>query len=650
VVRDPCPAAGALVGLFIRQAKPGWILRAKLGEAKLGLKNSTLMCGIAGIFRPSTGAPGDAEAVARMLTAQIHRGPDGDGLFQDSRAVLGHRRLSIIDLSADGRQPMSNEDGSIHVTFNGEIYNYRELRSELLKAGHVFRSHTDTEVLLHGYEQWGIAGLLERLRGMFAFALYDVRRGLILARDRLGIKPLYYHAAPDYIVFASEVKALLRSGLTPEERDRKALTGFLIAGTVPAPLTFIKGVSCLPAGHWGEWKDGELNIRKYWDLECPPRRYAPFDAMDLRSTLEDAVRRHLISDVPLGVFLSGGVDSAGLVALASRIRREQGDRLTTLTVVFDEKEYSEANPAAEIATHFGTLHREIRVTSEDFRRELPAFMASMDQPTNDGVNSWFVSRAARAAGLTVVLSGLGGDEVFWGYKHYKWLRYGHWASACPGPLLRLLARSGYQWGRLRGRDNWMRTAWLDSGASSAQVYLTMRGFFAPDRVARLMDIYRAEVDAAVEEHFGSLAAGADPSATDINYLEMKRYLHDQLLRDTDVFSMAHSIEARVPYLDHVLVERLWNVEPELKLNKSVNKPLLVDAVNDAAVLAAGSRPKRGFTFPMAGWMKTAAPEMREMAEAGSLVRSAVRECWGDFSEGRMHWSRAWALTVLGGAR
>ena len=615
------------------------------------------MCGIAGLIRQglneaSDRCASDREAVSRMLAAQVHRGPDGAGLYQDDRAVLGHRRLSIIDLSAAGAQPMSNEDGSLQVSFNGEIYNYRELRDDLIRGGHAFQSRTDTEVLLHGYEQWGIAGLLDRLRGMFAFALYDTRRGLILARDRLGIKPLYYHAGGDFLVFASEVKALLRSGLVPDERDRRALAGFLMAGTIPAPLTFIKGIGCLPAGHWAEWKDGALSVRKYWDLACPPPAYADPDPGELQSTLEDAVRRHLISDVPLGVFLSGGVDSAGLVALASRIRREQGDALTTLTVVFDEKEYSEASPAWDIARRFQTRHREVRVTSADFQRELPAFMAAMDQPTNDGVNSYFVSQAARAAGLTVVLSGLGGDEVFWGYKHYRWLRFGHFANRCPAPVRRLAAEAGYRWGRLRGRDNWMRTAWLKSGGSSARVYLTMRGFFAPDRVARLMDMSQAELDAAVEEHFGALGAGEDVSATSINYIEMKRYLHDQLLRDTDVFSMAHSIEARVPYLDHVLVERLWNTAPalklgETKLDQAMNKPLLVQAIGDASVREAGARPKRGFTFPMARWMKTAAPEMQEIAETGSLVRSAVRECWGDFSEGRMHWSRAWALTVLG---
>jgi asparagine synthase (glutamine-hydrolysing) len=611
------------------------------------------MCGIAGIFDARGVSAQSAEAVSRMTEAQIHRGPDADGLYVGDRAVLGHRRLSILDLSDAGRQPMSNEDGTVWTVFNGEIYNYRELRGELIAAGHAFRSASDTEVLIHGYEQWGIERLLGKLRGMFAFAVYDVRIGLgnrlILARDRMGIKPLYYHQGAGFLVFASEVKALLRSGIVPAERDRNALAGFLMAGAVPEPLTAIKGIRCLPPGHWGEWKDGRTIVRKYWDLACPPAAYTNASQPELRRLLEDTVRRHLISDVPLGVFLSGGVDSAGLVALASRVRGNEGDPLITLTVVFDERGYSEGNPASDIAKRFHTRHREVRVTSDDFQRELPAFMAAMDQPTNDGINTYFVCKAAREAGLKVVLSGLGGDEVFWGYKHYRWMRFGGWANACPAPLRRVAAGAGYQWGRLRGRDNWMRTAWLKSGSSSERVYLTMRGFFAPEQIARLMDMNRGELDAAVEEHFGSLNAGGDPSATTINYLEIKRYLHDQLLRDTDVFSMAHSIEARVPYLDHDLVERLWNTAPEQKLDKAMNKPLLVRAVDDASVLEAGARPKRGFTFPMARWMKTAAPEMQEMAETGSLVRSAVRECWGDFAQGRMHWSRAWALTVLGAA-
>ena len=252
-----------------------------------------------------------------MTSAQRHRGPDANGFYSDWRIALGHRRLSIIDVSIAANQPMSNEDGSVRVVYNGEVYNYRELRSQLTSKGHLFRSQSDTEVIVHGYEQWGIEGLLERLHGMFAFGLYDSRRGLILARDRMGIKPLYYFSSGEMLLFASEVKALVASGPVPNEKDSEALAGFLLMGSVPAPLTIVRNVWCLPPGHYLAWDNGGVQIRKYWDLQ--------FDAdndpqEDLSGVLEDVVARHLVSDVPVGVFLSGGVDSVALVALASRIR------------------------------------------------------------------------------------------------------------------------------------------------------------------------------------------------------------------------------------------------------------------------------------------------------------------------------------------
>ena len=381
------------------------------------------MCGIAGILKlngPTT--PGDTTAVQRMVDAQVHRGPDDSGIYRDRQVVLGHRRLSIIDLSPAGRQPMTNEDGTVWITYNGEIYNYRELRDELIAAGYCFTSRTDTEVIIHGYEKWGIEGLLERLRGMFAFALYDARSSrLMLARDRLGIKPRYYWASADgeVVAFASEVKALLRSGLVPNETDREALIGFLLFGSVPSPLTTVKGIRCLPPGHYQAVDHRGSALQRYWDVEYAsgdePTRNAATIAADVHARLEDSVARHLVSDVPLGIFLSGGVDSA---ALASRAERST---LRTLTVVFEEKDFSEAEQARQIAEQFHTEHREVLVTGADFMRELPGIFAAMDQPTNDGVNTYFVSKAAREAGLTVVLSGLGGDEVFWGYRHYRWI-------------------------------------------------------------------------------------------------------------------------------------------------------------------------------------------------------------------------------------
>jgi asparagine synthase (glutamine-hydrolysing) len=541
---------------------------------------------------------------------------------------------------------MSNEDGSVWVVYNGEIYNFKELRSELLRVGHAFHSDSDSEVLIHGYEEWGIERLLKKLQGMFAFGLYDIHRGLMLARDRMGIKPLYYYADSGVVLFASEVRALVRSGLVSCQQDRKALAGFLLAGSVPSPRTIVKGVSCLPPGNWAESRNGELSLHNYWDLAGSPAESGPEAALE--ECLQDTVRRHLVSDVPLGVFLSGGVDSAGLVALASRIRTDSGVRLHTLTVVFDEPDYTESAAAGRIAGHFGTEHQEICVTFKDFRRELPLFLQSMDQPTNDGVNSYFVSQAARKAGLTVVLSGLGGDEVFWGYSHYRWLQRARYFESCPAPIRRSLALFGSGWGRLAGRDNWMRMSYVGRSGSANGLYLMLRGFFAPERAARLLDMSRIELDGIVEEQFG-LGVGTTELTRDrvFNYVEMKKYLHDQLLRDTDVFSMAHSIEARVPYLDHILVERLWRMESHLKLDRSINKPILVRGVDDPLLFEVAARKKRGFTFPMSRWMKACLPDLREMAGTASLDRGAMRGCWDDFARGHLHWSRAWVLAVLG---
>jgi asparagine synthase (glutamine-hydrolysing) len=622
------------------------------------------MCGIAGLVRRDGLAPDDVRAVERMTAAQVHRGPDGVGRYLSRRAVLGHRRLSIIDVSEAGRQPMSNEDGSVWVTYNGEIYNHPELRCELQKFGHEFRSRTDTEVILHGYEQWGAEGLLDRLRGMFAFGLWDERRGLLLARDRLGIKPLYYHLNPSarVLLFASEVRAVLKSGCVTAERDPDALIGFLLGGSVPAPRTVVKGVRSLLPGHFLTWRlDGAAAIHKYWDLR---QEVADWTSGTLnpvppvRELLVDSVSRHLVSDVPLGVFLSGGVDSGAIVALASRARSSDGRALSessplhTLTVTFDEHEFSEAQPTRAIADRFHTDHHEVRVTRSEFIAELLNIFAAMDQPTNDGVNTYFVCKAARNAGLTVVLSGLGGDEVFWGYSHYR--RLGILSAClkhCPPSVRRALARSATAWGALRGQDNWMRMGFLERPASDRALYLTMRGFFAPQHVMRLLGIGERELEEAVEREFENLpVALSNPSPEGFNYLECKRYLHDQLLRDTDVFGMAHSIEVRVPLLDHPLVEFARTVQPEQKTANSIgiNKPLLVHAVDDLLVGRAGAAHKRGFTFPMDRWMKGTADTLEDMAASGNLLdRRAVSDLWKDFRASRLHWSRAWALTVLG---
>jgi asparagine synthase (glutamine-hydrolysing) len=593
----------------------------------------------------------DRAAVESMAAAQFHRGPDDSGLFRDPRVVLGHRRLSIIDLSPAGHQPMSNYDATVWVAYNGEIYNYRDLAGQLSHRG--FRSRSDTEVLLHGYEEWGLEGLLERLRGMFAFALYDARPPeprCVLARDRFGIKPLYYIAREDFVAFASEVKALVKSGCASSEPNAAALTGLLLLGSVPAPATVMRDVECLMPGHYLSADGSGVRVRRYWDPETS-RRPRP---LELAEALSDSVERHLVSDVPLGVFLSGGVDSAAIAALAKRAQAS----LATLTVVFEEQDFNEAAEARQVASHFATTHREIRVTNLDFIDQVPRVLDAMDQPTNDGVNTWFVARAARQAGLTVVLSGLGGDEIFGGYKHHQWLArhasaIGRFA-ALPGPVRRAAVRTALEYGRFRGRENWLRLASLSDGVSDEGLYLAVRGFFPPRQVSALLDVEEGEVHrVALESLTFPQPASVNGAGRDRAFrrLEMKRYLHDQLLRDTDVFSMAHSIEVRVPYLDHLVAECAPQQPVTLATNGAGNKPLLTAAVADPVVSEAARRPKRGFVFPFGQWMRQHSDELREMAMAGGyLNRRTIAQLWQEFENGRLHWSRAWMLSVIGAGK
>jgi len=610
------------------------------------------MCGIAGVFRlEETISADDRAAVVQMINSQRHRGPNDCGLQHDERAALGHRRLSIIDVSAAGHQPMANESKTVWVVYNGEIYNFRELRSELTAAGYEFQSQSDTEVLIHGYMEWGEAELLRKLRGMFAFAVYDApRRRLVLARDRLGIKPLYYFVDPKTrrIGFASEVKALLASGMVAKQTNREALAGFLFLGSVPAPATIIQGVECLLPGHYLVVERGAVRTSCYWDLDFATSPEG--EPEQLSAVLRDAVARHLVSDVPLGIFLSGGVDSTGLACLA----RPQQPRLTTLTISFAEHEFDEAAEARCVAKRFNTEHHEIRVSAADFAKEVPNIFAAMDQPTNDGVNTYFVAKAARQKGLTVVLSGLGADELFWGYPHYHWMARNRGAmrmfADAPSALRKAFVGSAGAYGRLRGREAWMRLGGLRPGLNSEGLYLAFRGFFAPEQVQRLLGAGQSEMDQLLSGSLASLrpATTNGDFASGVNYVEMKRYLHDQLLRDSDVFGMAHSVEVRVPYLDDAVVAAAASLPAALKMNGKSNKPALVDAIGDSLVSEASRRSKRGFSFPLEAWIRERAGSMRDMAlETSVLDRAAVAKLWTAFERGHLHWSRAWSLAVLG---
>ena len=633
------------------------------------------MCGIAGIFRVNGRVTvDDISAVLKMMDAQVHRGPDDWGLLlpdealQDPQvrgllaafdrahirtyrgtvdapsAVLGARRLSIIDLSPRGRMPMGSADGRVWLTYNGEIYNYRELRAELTRRGYAFQSDTDTEVILHGYEEWG-ADVVQHLRGMFAVAFFDTRVAdepeLFLAKDRFGMKPLYWARKNGVFQFASEVRALMAAGLIPNEPEPRGFHGFLTYGSVPTPFTTVRDVFSLPAAHSlavDERKYSFPKPNRYWSIPKSGSLSVGFGeaVAETRRLLEESVKSHLVSDVSLGVFLSGGLDSSAITAFASK---NLAGPLTTLCVSFEEAEFSEGAYAERVAQRFGCKHIDVRLRARDFTEEIPQILAAMDQPTVDGVNTYFISKAARAAGLTVVLSGLGGDELFWGYPGFRiGPRLFNWTKV-PGARLGAVLFGAI--GKGFGFDRWEKTEFLREKGPIG-TYCALRGLFPPRRAARLLGAGQLPL---IAPDIG----GRSLSASEYGEMEFNLYLQNQLLRDTDVFGMAHSLEIRVPFLDHRLVEFVSALPEAIKTSSVCNKPLLVSALGGDLEAAAATRAKMGFTFPFAQWMKKHSADIARHTEYSfPIEKSQARAVESAFSRGRMHWSRPWALAVLQG--
>jgi asparagine synthase (glutamine-hydrolysing) len=377
------------------------------------------MCGIAGIIKLNTN-DGNLEAkIEKMQTALKHRGPDDAGIYisTDKQAALAHTRLSILDLSSAGHQPMSTSDGRYSITFNGEIYNFQELRENLISQGEKFHSQTDTEVILKLYQKIG-SDCVQHLRGMFAFAIWDdLEKTCFLARDPLGIKPLYYYQLGTTLVFASELRAVLASGLPAINMSVEGLYGYLTTGSVPEPYTLIADIHCLPAGNWLYWQNGNTTKKQYWQINFTPEAISPPEAEEIvRKALLDSIQHHFISDVPVGIFLSGGIDSTTILALATQTQQSQ---LSTYSIAFAESEFNEGELAQKIANHFGAKHTEYQVTSSFAKSILPDFLAAIDQPSIDGFNTFCVSKVAHDNGMKVVLSGLGGDEIFGGYQSFQ---------------------------------------------------------------------------------------------------------------------------------------------------------------------------------------------------------------------------------------
>ena len=629
------------------------------------------MCGIFGIVgRNASIAEGLLDRATRSLA---HRGPDDSGtiLLRDSvpgpvEIGLGNRRLAILDLSPLAHQPMHDAETGNWIVYNGEIYNFRDVRAELEQLGTSFVSHSDTEVLLKAYARWG-EECLARFRGMFVFAIWDARRhSLLIARDPMGIKPLYYAQSGSYFLFASEVRTLLGTGLVPGRIDPAGLINYLTFGSAYDPLTPIEGVRGLPPGHTLTWEDGNLQLSPYWDLvnqetrgEQPVSLSTENESLavaQLRPLLEESVRMQLVSDVPVGVFLSGGIDSSALVS----ILRRGGVTPSTFSIVFREAEFSEAEHSRAIARAFRTDHHEITVSQEDARAAIPEALLAMDLPTMDGINTYFVSRETRAAGVKVALSGLGGDEVFAGYSSFRTVprmeRFARFWKNVPRQVRSSLASAFTALLPESDQNRKLASLARDNGRVLHPYFLSRMLFIPRQRDLLFPGADAAMAEAAAASQCDRLQRSLPLDAVNrVSYLESRCYMLNTLLRDADFMSMSQGLEVRVPLIDHQLAKAVLSLPGVWKLNGTPKK-LLVEALGGSLPDQVVHRPKRGFTLPFEHWMRQELrPEIEPVLAAkhigdgplgGWLDGNQVQQIWKEFLRGAVSWTRPWSLYVL----
>jgi len=594
------------------------------------------MCGIAGIVSQSS----DLAVIGPMTEAMSHRGPDGAGIWSDGLCSLGHRRLAIIDLSVKGKQPLCNENETVWIVFNGEIYNFQELRAELELLGHEFDSHTDTEVIVHAYEQWG-ADCVKKLRGMFAFAIWDQhRRRLFLARDRVGKKPLYYINNGRCFAFASELQGLLQNPEVQREADLEGVDSYLSWGYVPAPLTGFKNVLKLPPAHFLVLDVGPVEtktrIERYWDLQYSPKiKMTESEAGDLlREKLTEAVRYRLISDVPLGAFLSGGIDSSIVVGLMAQV---SGTRAKTFSIGFDDNDYNELRFARAIAERWGTDHTELIVKPDELA-VLPKLVRHYGEPYADSsaIPTFYVSKITRS-GVTVALNGDGGDESFAGYDRYAATRIADKLAslgsfgAVTAALARFLPDSIDPKNRVRRLKRFLSVAHADRPVR----YSNWVSYFTAAAKKQLYAPYFTEAVATKNrqgwmedlwKEVGDLESVDAAMAVDI-----KSYLPYDLLTKVDIASMANGLEARSPFLDHVVMEFAAQLPIHLKLHGRQSKYLLKKTFADLLPPENVRRRKMGFGVPIARWLRTSS---RELLQDTLLSHRARKR--GYFNPDRVH--------------
>jgi asparagine synthase (glutamine-hydrolysing) len=585
------------------------------------------MCGIAGFLDCSVAGRTPSSTLHSTLAALRHRGPDDQGLWSSpgQMAHLLHTRLAIIDLSPGGHQPMSTPDGRFTIVFNGEIYNFSSLRQSLKQEGVTFTSHSDTEVLLHLFAAKGPA-MLADLRGMFAFCIWDEQtQSAFLARDPMGIKPLYYCIQPDRLLFASELQAIRKTGLVSAALDSEAVTQFLETGSVPEPMTLLRDARCLEAGHSLTWTDGKAQFSRWWSLQFPDVPPVPNPETITRNALLDSMQAHFVSDEPVGIFLSGGIDSTALVALTRELDHQNTQ---TFSIGVDDPSLDETSVARRTAQHFQSQHHEWRLTASIAQITFESFLNSMDQPSIDGFNTFTVSSFANKQGMKVVLSGLGSDELFGGYPSFqkvpnlaKWGRFSHSVPGLAPVLSSLLLNSGLhpKWHRLG--------SFLRHPPTLSNAYRAFRGIFSPAEARHIASRY---VEQPALSSIASTPTSTPTEQDAVSALELTSYMRNQLLRDSDVMSMASGLELRVPFVDRFLFETVAQIPAAQRLQPG--KKLLLQAVPEIPEWVT-NQPKRCFTFPFEKWLETSWGD-------------AFNKATNDFPSANSTWHQRWAIFML----
>ena len=617
------------------------------------------MCGIAGFTVNQTTTKDYNGVIASMVNAMKHRGPDAQNSWNNNSVYLGHARLSIIDLSEASNQPMLSADGRYVIVYNGELYNYRELKLELQRVSHgskeqayFFKTNSDTEVILAAYIRWGTS-CLDKFNGMFAFALYDTHENsLFIARDRLGIKPLYYSFKEKQLVFGSEIRTLLNSGFVKRKLNKSVVNEYFLYQTVHAPNTIIEDVKMLMPGTYMIWKDGEMKQFRYWNSNDFLKDSGNLDYKSTCKKTEEllykAVERRLVADVPFGAFLSGGIDSSAVVGIMSKLSAR---KVETFNVSFDESEFSEAKYAKKVSDLFNTQHHEIKLKPQDFLSQLPAALNATDHPSGDGPNTYVVSKATKEAGITMALSGLGGDELFAGYDVFKRMKsvdsksylniFPSWLRALPASVIKAKNKS------IAGDK--MYEVLTQEKFSVKDVYPVSRKTFSKQQEQMLLGKSSnplKEIVNAVKK------PDANHLLSYVSLLEMNTYMQNILLRDTDQMSMAVALEVRVPFLDYKLVEFVLSVNDEYKFPHSPKK-LLIDSLAGLLPNDIVNRPKMGFTLPWSDWMKNelrtfCEEKLNALSKRDFVNEKEVQSFWHQFLQNnkKVTWSRIWHLVVF----